>query len=341
MCRVRGWDKNLPGRILSALPKRKWIKRLQRLGQDVLVRLWRRVEDKSPATRSRWQWTWGGDDSLFRKYGRQLGWVGLGWSGQEHRVRLGIEGLLVLVVIGEGKLVVPVDVAVRRPDPAGPGGPCRDKLRWLQVMLDRTWAALHRRCRRLPPPLVIADSWFGESGLMRHVATSQQGLLVVEGKTSDVFQLPDGREIKGQELLTGTDWSWRESGQVPGLRYVRLTATSPTYGRVTVVLVDQPGRDQDSLRCRETLMSAPRLIRAWRRRSWIEQSLRTLKHLLATDACQVQREDAYYGHFVLRLMAGLVLLDTARVVCKGRVTMEELVFSVKHHWRFLESDMLA
>src|SRR5262249_38310339 len=153
LCRVRGWENNLPGRILGALPQRKWVKRLQRLGQELLVRLWRHLEAKSSATHSRWPWTWVGDDSWFRKYGRQLGLVGVGWSGQEPRVRLGIDGLLLLMVIGEGKLVVPVDFAVRRPDPAGPGGPCRDKLTWLQVMLDRTWTALPRRCRRLPPPL--------------------------------------------------------------------------------------------------------------------------------------------------------------------------------------------
>jgi hypothetical protein len=118
---VRHWDKNVPGSILGALPKRKWVTRLQRLGQDLLVRLWRQMGAKSPATRSRWQWTWVGDDSLFKKYGRQLGVVGAGWSGHEQRVRLGIDGLLLIVVIGEGKLVVPVDFAVRRPNPAGPG----------------------------------------------------------------------------------------------------------------------------------------------------------------------------------------------------------------------------
>src|SRR6516162_1624767 len=32
LCRVRGWDKNLPSRLLGALPKRSWLKRLQRLG---------------------------------------------------------------------------------------------------------------------------------------------------------------------------------------------------------------------------------------------------------------------------------------------------------------------
>ena len=69
LCRVRGWDKNLPSRVLGALPKRSWIKRLRHLGLEVLVPLWRYAASKSAATRSRWQWTWVGDDSVFKKYG--------------------------------------------------------------------------------------------------------------------------------------------------------------------------------------------------------------------------------------------------------------------------------
>src|SRR5262245_33077697 len=83
LCRVRGWDKNLPSRLLGALPKRSWIKRLRRLGLEVLIPLWRYADSKSEATRSRWQWTWVGDDSVFKKYGEQLGLVGTWWSGQE------------------------------------------------------------------------------------------------------------------------------------------------------------------------------------------------------------------------------------------------------------------
>src|SRR5215472_229171 len=63
LCRVRGWNKNLPARLLGALPKRSWIKRLQRLGLEVLVPLWRHAANASAATRSRWQWTWVADDS--------------------------------------------------------------------------------------------------------------------------------------------------------------------------------------------------------------------------------------------------------------------------------------
>jgi hypothetical protein len=122
LCRVHGWDKNLPSRLLGALPKRSWIKRLRRLGVEVLVPLWRYTARKSEATRSRWQWTWAADDSVFKKYGEQLGLVGTWWSGQEHRVLSGIDGVLLVVVIGDGKLVVPVDFGHPAARPHGAWG---------------------------------------------------------------------------------------------------------------------------------------------------------------------------------------------------------------------------
>jgi hypothetical protein len=340
LCRVRGWDKNLPSRLLGALPKRSWLKRLRRLGVDVLVPLWRHAASASEATRSRWQWTWVADDSVFKKYGQQLGLVGTWWSGQEHRVLSGIDGVLLVVVIGDGKLVVPVDFAIRRPDPQGPGAPCRDKLHWVQVMLDGRVAALRRRGVVLPPPMVVADSWFSDSKLMRHVAATHEGTLLVEGKSTYVFALPDGRQVNGHDLQTPSAWAWRHSPQTPGVRYARLRATSPTYGAVTITIVKEPGADQYYVMCLETAISSPRLIRAWKRRSWIEYCFRTLKHLLATGACQVHSEDAYYGHLVLRLMGCFVLFYTSRVICKGRLTMEEIIFSLKHYWRFVDSEPL-
>ena len=115
------------------------------------------------------------------------------------------------MVLGEGKLVVPVDLAIRRPDPTGPGAPCRDKLHWVQSMLDGRVAAFRRRGVDLPPPMVVADSWFSDSKLMRHVAATHEGTLLVEGKSTYVFELPDGRQVKGDDLQHQRDWPWRGS----------------------------------------------------------------------------------------------------------------------------------
>lgn len=340
LTRVRGWDKHLPSRLLGALPKRSWLKRLRKLGQDILVPLWRHLDSVSPATRSRWQWSWVWDDSVFRKYGQDFELVGRWYSGQHKRVVSGIDGVLLIVVIGEGKLVVPVDFAVRRPDPKGPGARCRNKLAWAQVMLDQSLMALARRGLRLPRPLAVADSWFSDSKLMQHVRDRHQGVLLVQGKLTYAFTLKDGRKIKGSELLKDGSWPWRQSLDAPGCRYARLQARSATYGAVTLIAVDKTGEDRFYLMALATPISATRLLRLWSRRTLIEQMFRTLKSLLATDACQVRSEDAYYGHLVLRLMASFVLHYTSRVLFKGRLSMDEMIFNLKHHWSSVDCEAL-
>ena len=156
-----------------------------------------------------WQWTWAVDDSVFHKYGEQLRLVGRWWSGQQHRVLSGIDGLLLVVVIGDGKLVVPVDFAIRRPDPVGAGAPCRDKLSWARTMLDERLAALRTRGLELPPPIITGDSWFGDSKLMTHIRQQHQGICLVEGKATYTFTLADGRQVKGHDLLEAAS-PWRE-----------------------------------------------------------------------------------------------------------------------------------
>jgi hypothetical protein len=39
-------------------------------------------------------------------------------------------------------------------------------------------------------------------------------------------------------------------------------------------------------------------------------------------------------------MGCLVLFSTSKIICKGRLTMEEIIFSLKHYWRFVDSEAL-
>ena len=67
---------------------------------------------------------------------------------------------------------------------------------------------------------------------------------------------------------------------------------------------------------------------AMRKRAWSDRAL------------SLPNEEAYYGHLVLRLMGCVVLFYTSRVICKARLTMEEIIFSLKHYWRFVDSEAL-
>ncbi len=51
-----------------------------------------------------------------------------------------------------------------------------------------------------------------------------------------------------------------------------------------------------------------------------------------------ERASRFPPHLVLRLMGCLVLFYTSRVICQGRLTMEEIIFSLKHYWRFIDSE---
>ena len=64
------------------------------------------------------------------------------------------------------------------------------------------------------------------------------------------------------------------------------------------------------------------------------------KRARADRALSLPNEDAYYGHLVLRLMGCFVLVYTSRVICKGHLTMEEIIFSLKHYWRFVNAEAM-
>jgi hypothetical protein len=88
----------------------------------------------------------------------------------------------------------------------------------------------------------------------------------MEGKSTYVFALADGRQVKGEDFQHQREWRWRDSPQLPGVRYVRLRGTSLTYGAVTVIIVEEPGEEQFYVMCLDTAISGPRLMRAWKRR---------------------------------------------------------------------------
>jgi hypothetical protein len=221
LTRVRGWDKNVPSQLLSALPKRSWLKRLRSLGLEILLCIWRHTQNQIASTQSRWQWRWVVDDSVFRTYGRHFQLVGRWWIGQFKPPVFGIDGGLLLVVIGDGKLIISVDFAIRRPHPKGPGRRCPDKLNLTPTMLDERLAAFAKGGQTLPPPMVMADSWFSDSKLIRYVADAHQGTLLVQGKSHYIFTLQDGQKVKGSDLVNAHKWAWQHSWHAPGCRYVR------------------------------------------------------------------------------------------------------------------------
>lgn len=176
--------------------------------------------------------------------------------------------------------------------------------------------------------------------MRRHVSDRHQGTVLVQGTSRSAFTLAEGHKVTGTALTTGDQWPWRQSRSAPGCRSARLRAHRATDGAVPLRLVDQAGEDRVSVCCLAAAIPATRLLRVWARRNLLAQVFRLLKHLLATDACQVHSEAASYGHLVLRLLASFVLYYTSRVLFKGHVTLDEMIFNLKHHWSSVDCQAL-
>jgi hypothetical protein len=164
--------------------------------------------------------------------------------------------------------------------------------------------------------------------------------MLFEGKSSHVFTVEDGRKLTGKELRHAPDLPWKMAAHLPGVRYARLHARSRAFGAVTLTVVRKPGEDPRYLVSQKTSLSSVRLIQAYDRRFWIEWCFRTLKHLLATDACQTCDEDAYFGHLVLRLIGFTALTYTVRRLLRAHQSMEHVLETIRYHWPTLDSKLL-
>jgi hypothetical protein len=152
---------------------------------------------------------------------------------------------------------------------------------------------LRRRGLARPAPLVVAESWLSDAQVMAHVAGMSQGTFLVQGQHASTLYRADGHKVKGADVVhDATAWPWCPSRPAPDWRYARLRATSPTSGQGTLLLVDKPRAARFSLFCLASDVPATRWRRVWARRHLLEPVCRTLKSLLATDACQVHSEEA-------------------------------------------------
>ena len=146
-----------------------------------------------------------------------------------------------------------------------------------------------------------------------------------EGKSNYVFFLNTER-FNAAGLAE--EIRWRESNQRQ-MKYARASVTNPTFGEVTVVLF----QDADELKylvMKPNLISAVRIIVAYKLRWWIEEFFKICKSYLKIEKFQLVKDNEVYGHICLRIMCFIVVCFCARKVC--RETIQKIVRKLNRYW---------
>jgi len=344
------WGKNRLGQTLCRISPEAWMRLLRRSMRRKLRTLLQEYHHPhaSAAMKSRYRLTFILDITTLLKVGKMLGLAGMFYSGMLHRPAHSIEVVVLYAVVGEGWLCLPLDLRIRKPDPPK-GAPCLTGIELAKAMLEDLRRSLACRFLGLEGHFLVADAWFDEHHLLRRA--KQMCLLpIVQGKISFVFEgLVQGIPFEGsaEDLLERSDWRWKCSPQCPTIPYVRLLLRNPTFGKVVVVLRKLPTKEKpDYLIGLDLSVTAPRMLRAYRRRPWIETFFEVCKATLRIEHFKFRSLGGIYGVVALRFLSFVVFDYAGRRLSHGHLTGGQIVRTLRYHgtlWlkQLLESKALS
>ena len=321
-----GIGKNKPYRILKSGSPTSWIRLLRRLGTNLLIKIVKRYHYMSDATKSRHKATLEIDSTTLLKLSEKLGLVGVFWSGKLKKEASSIQLVVLYAVIGEGNLLIPLDMRIRRPDPEGPGRKCKEQPQLVIEMIRDLKTRCFANRVDVKGWFVAMDSWYCSNELIDKI--SNLGFFViVEGKSNYVF-FNEGNKERYNPSDLAEIVRWRDGIQ-RDIRYARVNVTSPTFGEVTLILFE----DERGLRyliTKPNTISGIRIIVAYKLRWWIEEFFKICKSYLKIEKFQMVKEEEVYGHICLRMMCFLLVCHCAKKVC--RETIQKIVRKLNRYW---------
>ena len=299
-----GLDKNQVYKALGAETAAHWRAMIQALGYDAFLRAVATVLEKSAASRSRVCLTIILDDSLFRRYARQMASIFKWWGGAFKAVRKGhdVVGLMIEV---EGHVFI-LDWVV-----ASKCGRKR-KPRW-KYAIEMLEEFQRRVTEAGIDPAVVGlaiDWWYGQVNQLVEAA-AEMGLTVVSEPAKDEIFSVGGEELTVKDLkahfLIRSVWG--------GYPTQRLRATSKTFGEVILVLFKE-GNTLTLLMAKvkkekqaQSELRALSVIRIHKQRNWIEQTWRWQKSQLRTGKIQVRTGHKPKAGYTCRMVTYAILVE--------------------------------
>jgi hypothetical protein len=278
-----------------------WRDVIQELGYGAFLAAVHRVLQQSASTRSRVCFTIMLDDSLFRRYAKQMASIFTWWGGAFKAVKKG-DDVLGLMIEVHGRVFILDWVVVSK------AGRTR-KPRWKYAM-----ARLQEFERRLqaagidPSRFGLAlDWWYGQKDALVHTAVAI-GLTVVTKPASNELFSVNGAPTTVRQIKEAFRFQSTWGGYPPQ----HLRAVSQPFGEVMLVLY-QDGNTHTLLMATaqkdtqpdKELCALP-VIRIHQQRPWIAQTWRWQKSALKTGTMQVRRGHKPKAGYTCRMVTSAI-----------------------------------
>lgn len=292
-------------RLYEALGKEsapRWREVIQELGYGAFIAEVRRVLQQSASSRSRVCFTIILDDSLFRRYARQMASIFKWWGGAFQAVKKGHDVLGLMIEI-HGRVFILDWIVVSK------AGRTR-KPRWQYAIEMLQEFARRVKDAQLAPSVfgVAMDWWYGQKdalvtravdlGLTVVTQPARNAIFLVEGQSKTVRHLQE-------EFCFQSTWG--------GYPTQRVRADSKTFGEVLLVIYQEGNRRkllmakaQKGNQPDKELRALP-VIRIYQQRHWIEQIWRWQKSDLQTGAIQVRKGHKPKAGYTCRMVTYMIL----------------------------------
>lgn len=285
---------------LKELTLHDWQRLFAGAFEDLAIKALKEAQSHSDATWSRLRVVVAIDDSVIRRWGQLLSYLGHWWSGQFHRVLPGQD--IVMAVLRIGDQVIPLQFRImsclaksRR----------HDKVASILKELAAKWNQAGIRIWRIP---VSMDAGYADSGLITTIRELGFGRVLAGAKSS--FTLRPGRSKKAQvplKDLFGRGDLNREPGWGCKERVGFLKGVNPTFGSVKACARVMLGKVRFVFAF--GIDRAGEIVRVWQSHHWVEEFFKRMKHLLSWGSYRLKGTSGAHASIVVPFLAYFVLLE--------------------------------
>lgn len=267
------------------------------------------------------------DDSVIRRWGQLLSYLGHWLSGQFHRVLPGQD--VVMAVLRIGPRVIPLEFWLMS---------CRAKSKrhdHAAAILGEVaakWKKAGIRIGRIP---VTVDAGYTDSDFITTVRELGFEKILAGAKSSFVLRPHRSKKEAPLKDLLGKDRMTREPGWACKERIGFLKGVSPKFGKLSVCARHMLGKVRWVFAF--GIDRACEVVRAWQSHHWVEEFFKRMKHLLSWGSYRLSGTSGAHATCVIPFLAYFVLLDLQQ---RTASTFARLLRSIEQLAHIALPDML-